>query len=242
VTGIVPPAELVPAHGTCPDMFEKLLTPAGPQIRFETYCVYEGEFPTAVTACDAWLITGSRASVLDQAPWIEQLKVFLAAAHAGAVPLIGICFGHQVLAAALGGRVERAPAGWGIGLHEYSILKTASWVPDNTPRFAISAMHEDQVVALPRQGEVIAGSAFCPNAVVAYETTAISFQGHPEYTASFARDLISLRRGKLFSTSQADEALATLDHPSDSEHVARWILKFLRTALSVRAASRQEPV
>jgi len=230
------PEELVQRHGTSPDMFVKFLAPVRPSIRFETFCVYEDNFPAAVTACDAWLITGARASVLDLDPWINRLQEFLADAHQGGVPMVGICFGHQVLAAALGGKVERAPGGWGIGLHEYSISKSASWLPDNTPRFAISAMHEDQVVAPPRQAEVIAGSAFCPNAVVAYETTAISFQGHPEYTASFARDLISLRRGKLFSASQADKALATLDHPSDSEHVAHWIANFLDVAISRRAA------
>lgn len=230
-----PPAELIGAHGTYPDMIEKFLSPAGPSIRFRTYGVLEGEIPRTALECDAWLITGSRAGVLDDAPWMAPLKGFLADAFGAGAPIVGICFGHQILAVALGGRVENSPKGWGIGRHGYPVFKAAAWMQGGTTEFAIEAMHQDQVVDLPPTATVLAGSDFCPHALLTYGDTAISFQGHPEFTVSYARDLIALRRGALFSDALADTALGSLDRPSDSDAVARWIVNFLEIAVSRRS-------
>ncbi|VAW10830.1 hypothetical protein MNBD_ALPHA09-883 [hydrothermal vent metagenome] len=230
-----PPVELIPAHGTSPDMFEALLAPAGPSIRYRAYRVVDGELPKSASECDGWLITGARAGVHDDEPWIAPLKMFLAEAHGVSAPIVGICFGHQILAVALGGRVENSTRGWGIGIHDYPVFEAANWMHRAVKSFAIEAMHEDQVVGLPPGAKVLAGSDHCPFALLAYGETAISFQGHPEFTAAYARDLIALRRGTLFSKALADDANASRGRPADADAVARWIANFLKLAVSRRS-------
>src|SRR5699024_9937248 len=114
-------AALEDRHGAYPDMFARLYRAADPSIEMRSWSVVEGELPAAPEECDAWLITGSRHGVYDELPWIEGLKDFLRRARAARVPIIGICFGHQIMAEAFGGRAEKSAKGWGIGVQEYAV-------------------------------------------------------------------------------------------------------------------------
>lgn len=221
-----PPQALEPRFGDYPAMFRALL---GPELDYETFDVAEGVLPDRVDACDAYLITGSSAGVYEPLPWIAPLKAFLRAAK-GQAPLVGICFGHQLMAETFGGRVVKSPKGWGVGLHSYRLHAQEPWM-DASPSIAVPASHQDQVVEVPPEARVIGGSAFTPYAVLAYaDQPAISFQGHPEFDPAYAGALVESRRSSRFSEAEADTALESLARPNDNRRVGGWIRRFLETA------------
>ena len=221
-TGTPPPA-LVPEFGTYADMTRRLF---GAAHSFETIPVSVGVALPAPDAFDAYAITGSSAGAYDQLPWIAPLEEFLRAAQ-GQAKLVGICFGHQVLAQALGGRVAKAPQGWGLGLHRYEIGGAAPWL-DGPASVSGTASHQDQVIAPPPGSRTLAASAFTPHAMLAYGDDALSFQFHPEFVPAFSRALFTQRRVPGLPQAQHDAAIASLDRPNDNARVGGWIDRFLR--------------
>jgi len=232
------PEELSGRHGDYPDMFKRLLRTAAPDLEFAVYRITEGEMPQAVRECDGWLVTGSKHGVYDDLPWIEPLKTFLRQAYAAHVPVVGICFGHQILAEALGGKAEKSEKGWGLGVHRYRVERKPQWMTGIGGELRLLALHQDQVTRPPADAEVLAGSEFCPYGILAYPGNAMSIQLHPEYMAPFYRELIDLRRRTgAFSENDAEAALDTLDAPADSTPVAQWILQFMQGCLREHRAT-----
>jgi GMP synthase-like glutamine amidotransferase len=229
-TGEVSP-ELRARHGAYPDMFERLLGGADPEFQFRTFSVVNGEMPATAFDADAWLITGSRHGVYDELPWIAPLMAFLRKAHAAGVPLVGICFGHQILAEALGGHAGKSERGWGLGVHEYRTVLRPRWMRDVGDTFAMRAVHQDQVTAIPIDATVLAVSEHCPYAVLAYgdpeRPTAISIQPHPEFTREFVDDLILARTGSTFPEDLAAAARRSLSREAANEPWARAIAAYL---------------
>jgi GMP synthase-like glutamine amidotransferase len=216
-----PPADLLPRFGEYDGMFARLL---GPEFETMGYDVQRGEYPPAVEDHDAYLITGSPAGVYDPLPWIRPLEDFLRAAK-GKAKLVGICFGHQVMAEAFGGHVEKSERGWGVGLQHYGIWRRPAWMADAPSAIAVPVSHQDQIVALPPNADVLAGSDFSPFGMLAYaDQPAISMQFHPEFEPDFARALIEARRDILHDP---DAAIASLAAPDDRPLVADWIRRFL---------------
>jgi len=224
------PAELGDKHGDYPQMFQRLLGGVDPSLDFAVYRVTEEQLPRDVAECDAWLITGSRHGVYDPLPWIKPLKRFLRRAYEQDVPIVGICFGHQILAEALGGKAEKSDKGWGLGVHRYPLLRHGG-IEGVDGELTLNAFHQDQVTRLPEDAEVLAGSAFCPYAVLAYRGRAISVQPHPEFSTDFERDLIEYRRGASFSGDEADRALDSLGGRLHTESIAEWIVRFIHDSL-----------
>ena len=136
--------------------------------------------------------------------------------------LVGICFGHQLIAQALGGRVELSTQGWGVGVHTYDVNPGFGF-PGEPRQIAMQAFHQDQIVELPPDAEVVASSAFCPIAMLQYGTQVRTVQAHPEFDAGFTRYLLELRRGQAIPEAVADLAEPTLDAPTDAHAVARWL-------------------
>ena len=213
-----PPGKLAEEYGDYPVMFERLL---GDGFELERFDVEAGQLPSNKHA--AYLITGSPAGVYEPLPWIEPLQEFIRGAKDSR--MVGICFGHQIMAEALGGHVEKSDKGWGAGLHRYSIVHAERWL-DGAREIAVPASHEDQVVVQPPNTEVVAMSDFTPLAGLAWtDRPAISFQFHPEFLPAFAKALIE-RRYDVVPDPAA--AIASLDAPNDNARVAGWIKRFLK--------------
>lgn len=221
-----PPPDLAGRFQSYGNMMRRML---GPAFRARTYDVRAGELPQSSAECDGWLITGSAAGVYDPEPWIPALKAFLRDAS-GKIPMVGICFGHQLMAEAFGGQVIKSPKGWGIGLHRYEIARSAPWMDSAAP-ISLPVSHQDQVVAIGPGCEVLGGSAFTPFGLLAYPgRLAISMQPHPEFEPDYARALTESRRGSWLEEAQADAAIASLAGPNDRERVAIWLRRFLKPA------------
>ena len=240
VTGRVH-VDLEPRHGDYAAMFEALIRTAAPDFAFRAWYVLDGELPESVDACDAWLVTGSKHGVYDDLPWIPRLREFLARARAVGRPIVGICFGHQILAEALGGSAAKSDRGWGVGLRRYRVLKRPSWMADAPEEIAMHALHQDQVTAVPEDATVLAESDHCPFAMLAYgdpeQPDAISIQPHPEFSEDYTRELVRMRTGESYPLDTAEAALATLGEATDSEAVARWCVAYLRRAAATEHAA-----
>jgi len=219
-----PPNPAIPTFGTYPDMFMALLGPDAYDWR--VYAADEGEYPAAPEDCDAFIVTGSAAGVYESDPWIGQLLDWLRTAK-GRAKLVGICFGHQAMAQAFGGRVIKSPKGWAIGEQEYRVLSREPWM-DDAAAIRLPGSHQDQVVDLPPNADIVAASDFTPLGALAWrDQPAISMQLHPEFLPDYATALIEARRGKVYSDEQADRAVASYGRPDDRARVGRWINTFI---------------
>jgi len=228
-TGAPPPA-LVEEHGDYPAMFRVLL---GDGFAFETFDVQAGSWPDA-GAFDAAIITGSAAGVYETEAWIGDLLDWIRAAK-GRTKLVGVCFGHQAMAQALGGRVEKSDRGWGVGLHRYQVVSQEPWMNPAAATVAIPSSHQDQVVEAPADARVILRSDFTPFAGLAWGEDAISMQPHPEFTPAFATELTAGRHDRIDPALVA-RAVDSLKAADDRRLMGRWISEFL-TATSPRVAS-----
>lgn len=214
-----PPGQLPEEFGDYPAMMRTML---GDGFEIESFDVQAGKLPEA-GAHHAYLLTGSPAGVYEPLQWIPRLMDFIRSARDG--KMVGICFGHQVMAEALGGRVEKSDKGWGAGLHHYNVVRPEPWM-DGASTIAAPASHQDQVVVQPPNTEIVARSDFTPLAAFAWtDRPAISFQFHPEFSPAFAKALIE-KRHDIVPEPQA--AIASLDAPNDNERVAGWIRRFLK--------------
>ncbi len=211
-----PPDSLVEG-GSYDQYFAKMLDGYGFEIA--AWAVVDGVFPESVHAADGWLITGSKHGAYEPHPWIPPLEDFIRAAYAAAVPMIGVCFGHQIIAQAMGGKVEKFAGGWSVGLTDYEV---------NGKTCAINAWHQDQVVAVPDGAEVFASSDFCANAGLLYGDRIWTIQPHPEYDADFISGLIDTRGSGIVPDLLLEQAKARLGTPSDRMDVARAMAEFFK--------------
>lgn len=214
-------------------------TALGASYVYTTFDVMRGELPRQDSGIDGFVITGSASGVHDADPWIAAFKRWLTDLEPQR-PLVGICFGHQIMADVYGGAVEACPEGWGIGLHHYRIIVRTAWM-DAEEAITLPAAHRDQVARPPATAEVIASSEFCPYAVLAYrDRRAVSFQAHPEFDLRFTARVIQRceKRGRIGSM-QAEEARASLAQRSDGARVMNWIRRFLEAAGSPASGQRR---
>jgi GMP synthase-like glutamine amidotransferase len=223
-TGLVGP-QFRERHGTYPQMFERMIAVADPSNAYGVVSIANGEVLPDPAGLDAILITGSSAGVYDDVDWIAPLEDFVRRAHDQRIPLVGVCFGHQLIAQALGGTVRKSEKGWGIGRHVYRLT------PDNGQvdgeEIAIACSHQDQVITPPASARTIMSSDFTPHAGLLYANgTTLSVQPHPEFTADYADALCDLRRGRAPDTV-VEVAKASLTEPLDHARLGGAIARFL---------------
>ncbi len=212
-------------YGNYSGMFERVLAMEGAPIRFSSYVVQAGELP-AIDVCDAYLITGSRHSVYDDLPWIRDLVAFVEAALLANKKIIGICFGHQLIAHYFGGETRVADKGWGVGVQTSRVETQESWMEPPLGEFALLCSHKDQVIKLPDGATSFAASEFCPCAGFVWNDLVLTFQGHPEFTKSYSAALMQMRNEVLGPETFAG-GMESLDEDTHEGTIAHWIVNFL---------------
>ena len=211
------PDELRPEHGDYATLFERLL--AGRGLEFRTWSVVEMEFPAGPHDADGWLITGSRHGAYEDLPFIAPLEELIRAIFAADVPLVGICFGHQIIAQALGGRVEKFAGGWAVGPQVYD------W--GGAP-VRLNAWHQDQVTQRPEGATLCATHEFCENAALLYDNRAFTVQAHPEFANDFLAGLIETRGRGRVPDARLAAAREQLGQPTDNARLADRIAHFFK--------------
>lgn len=209
-------------HGDYDEMCKALLSRAPDEA--DTFAVLDDEFPNDVTDYDVLVITGSKHGVYEDFPWILRLEDVIREAYAKGVKLVGVCFGHQIIAQALGGIVEKSDRGFGVGAMDYEIIGES----DEPRTITLYAWHQDQIVTPPPDAEIIVRSDFCEIAGLRYGDRAISFQAHPEFTKEYMVDLAEARRGGVISDEMGEAAIASLEKEINVDVVQEMITSFLR--------------
>ncbi|MCG3267121.1 type 1 glutamine amidotransferase [Yoonia sp. I 8.24] len=215
------PESLNEKYGDYDAFFKRYLDGRG--FDFETYEVLDGKFPKLPQSADGWLITGSRFGAYEDHDWIPPLEEFLRETFAQGVPIFGVCFGHQILAQALGGKVEKFDGGWSVGPTAYESGQFGDQ--------KMIAWHQDQVTRRPEMASVVGSSDFCENAILAYGDQALTIQPHPEFTAGFMADLLEARGGQLPQHIK-DGAAAAQDDPLTRVNFADEIEAFFKKTRS----------
>lgn len=220
------PERLRPLAGTYLQMFERLLKPHLPEARLTWFDVRNGNLPDTAAACDAYICTGSRSSVYEESDWIDHLKAYVRELHETSAPFVGVCFGHQVLAQALGGEVTRAEQGWGVGIQEMHVTRTEAWMQPTQSEVKLQYMHADQVQRVPEESVVLAAAPHCPVAMFRVGRTMLGIEGHPEFSSRYVEALLRERKDRI-GRERTEAALASLAKKADDTVIARWMTNFL---------------
>lgn len=212
-----PPDELRDQFGAYDAMFRTLLDGNG--FEFESYAVVDNQFPDSADQVDGWIITGSRHGAYENHAWIPPLEDLIREIWKSGRPLVGVCFGHQIIAQALGGKVEKFSGGWAVGRTNYDF---------DGQTVTLNAWHQDQVVELPEGAEVTGSNAFCRNAMVAYGDTIWTVQAHPEYGDGFIKGLMETRGKGVVPDDLMQAAAKRLPAKDDNPKIAQHMAEFLK--------------
>lgn len=231
------PDEIEARRGSYSEIFAALLHSVDPSIETLKVDVDGGEPLPAAGAADGWLISGSRHGVYEDHAWIPPLEALIRDAVATGIPVVGICFGHQILAQALGGKVVKFPGGWSLGRESYRCVARPGWMEDLPETWAGIAIHQDQVVEVPPTATTLAATPFCAHAALAYgdpeAPVALGVQPHPEYSADFLGEIAPLRLKGKVPDALYDKALAEAGGPLENKSWADIIVAFFRRQAAV---------
>ena len=216
---------LQPAHGNYPEMFQEMFLAEDSSCEFKLYRALDGDLPHSTNECDVWLITGSRCSVYEDLPWIPPLKAFVQKLYQDQCKLVGICFGHQLMAEALGGKVTLSEKGWGVCMSFNKVSTHKHWMQPDREDFNLLVSHQDQVTTLPGNAQVLAGSDFCPYYMIQYGDHFLSIQGHPEFSPDYAKTLMLFRQDRI-PAKRIEEGLESLSCAPDKALATQWLLRF----------------
>jgi len=223
--------ELQAKHGNYPAMFSELFSQVDSDIMLNFYRVIDGQYPESLDECDAYLSSGSKFSVYDDIRWIRTFEAFIHQLYQQHIPFIGICFGHQMIARALGGEVCRSEKGWGLGVAnvEFNLDEVSQhgWLTDPEKGYSLLVSHQDQITEPPKGTVVLAGSEFCPYAMIQVGNHFLGIQGHPEFTPGYSHDLIH-QRGDNYPAQTTQTALASLSQHTGHLAITQWIINFIK--------------
>lgn len=218
--------EVIGEFGSYADMFKTLMKEVGDDIDFKVYSVIDEQLPEDINECDAYMITGSQYSAYDRYPWIDKLMSLVRLLSERNKKLVGICFGHQVIAQALGGEVEKSKNGWGVGVMAANVCEKKPWMQPFNNTFDLLVTHQDQVVKLPLNTTLLGSNDFCRYSSLLVGENILTFQGHPEFVPGYLVYLLNKRRNKI-DKEKYHNAIDSLGNKTSRNQIATWIYNFI---------------
>jgi GMP synthase-like glutamine amidotransferase len=211
-----------------PSMFATAIASAEVEVEWEVYQVYNGQLPESIDECDGYITTGSRSGAYDEDVWIVRLEQFIQDLVGSQRRLVGMCFGHQIIAQALGAQVGKSSKGWGIGIQHNAIGSgvDAAWMDPSLQQFTIPVCHQDQVMSLPEGARLIASNPHCEYFMILFNDTMLGLQGHPEFDPSYIQVVLDERR-KIITGAVREDAVRSLTRDHDNARIMKWIANFL---------------
>ena len=213
--------------GDFPEMYEKFLTASNPDVKITTYDVRAGKLPDLNQEYDGFICTGSSVSVYDNEDWITDLKSYVRLLYSTGKKFVGICFGHQLIAESLGGKVAQSELGWGVGVQISRIEKHKRWMLPRREIFAIPVSYKDQIIELPPESETLASNSHCRHFMISVGQHFLGIQGHPEASKQYIETLIRSRVESIGESTLID-GIDSLKSEVHSDVLSHWTLNFLR--------------
>ena len=220
-------SELQPKFGNYPEMFATMIHAQNPQHQLLNFAACDDELPDQTNLCEAYILTGSASSVYEDLQWIKELESFVRSLHQHKIPTVGICFGHQLLAQALGGETMKSPKGWGVGIANHRVVANQDWMVPKVNEAKVLVSHQDQVTRLPAQARRILESEFCPNAMFQLGEHIIGCQGHPEFMPEYSHALMEMRKGRM-PENVRQAGIDSLTKNTELLPIPIWIENFLK--------------
>lgn len=217
-----------PEFGSYNNMIMKMFNEFNGPFMFKTFDCQQGQYPDDIHTFDFYITTGSKSGVYEDKPWVEELIQFVQLLDRHKKKLIGICFGHQIIAMAFNGQVNKSDKGWGVGIANNRVVSTPDWMTNPKPDLNIIVSHQDQISQLPENAKIIAESDFCPYFMVQWNDHFLSIQGHPEWNAKYSQTLMNNRRD-IIPENIIDAGIQSLDQEPDNSLFTQWIMDFVRT-------------
>ena len=208
--------DLVDEYGTYAEMLIALINTEEQVFEFKTFNILDDEFPKDHLECDGWIVTGSPHGVYEDHSWIPTVSQLINNVYEANLPIFGVCFGHQLIAQALGGHVEKSEKGWGLGLHKYQVNNKPDYMSNLSEEVTLNICHQDQVLRPPQGATVYAKSEFCENAGFYIKDKVLTMQAHPEFLVDFTKALLTARRDVTIPKEFVDPALVGLKNNPDS--------------------------
>jgi GMP synthase-like glutamine amidotransferase len=208
--------DLVNEYGTYAEMLIALIDTEEQVFEFKTFNILDDEFPKDHLECDGWIVTGSPHGVYEDHSWISTVSQLINNVYEANLPIFGVCFGHQLIAQALGGHVEKSEKGWGLGLHTYQVNNKPDYMSNLSEEVTLNICHQDQVLRPPQGATVYAKSEFCENAGFYIKDKVLTMQAHPEFLVDFTKALLTARRDVTIPKEFVDPALVGLKNNPDS--------------------------
>lgn len=213
--------------GDYPDMFIHLFSEIDSTLQFQVYDLRKNQIPENLTECDAYITTGSRVSTYDSVDWIPAFKQLILDINEAKIKLVGICFGHQLIADCLDGQTTPSERGWGIGISTNDIKVSKSWMQPPLDQLNVVVSHKDQVTRLPVNAEILASSDFCPNFMLQIGEHILTVQGHPEFSKGYSKTLMKYRTD-MIGKKRVDQGLDSLSLTVHDKILIRWIYQFIQ--------------
>ena len=224
--GFIPPS-LKGNFSSYPKMFEDFLKIKKKKWIVDTFSIYNGDFPKDIVKYDGFLITGSKFGVYEDHFWMKDLFRIIIKIVETNIPLIGICFGHQAIAQALGGLVEKSNKGWGVGIIPMDNYIIKPWMGNLSKSIKLICFHQDQVISLPPNSDHIGGNKFCNYSSFSLNNSVYTLQGHPEFNNEYAMQLLNLRRDVIGEEKFLNAKNNLVNNKHDGKEISNSLANFL---------------